>query len=172
MVKNTNKNNKNLFFLQSIKKSEVKELINDLSKDYEDNLDFLNEFNFYSNSKGKTFISKINLANINIERINAIGIYFGTFHDEKRFRLSIEGSRLINPKNNFIKITKEQLKNYLAAENLFIDEIETIKESGTCPFLIVKHENEKLGCVSIKKQNNLLLNYVPKSRKLDFNKVF
>jgi len=174
MIKNNNKNNNNnkTLFFQILKKSKVTDLINNLSDIYETKLENLSKYYFYSNSKGKTFISKIEISELNFNRINSIGLYFGTFHDEHRFRLSIEGSRLIKPKNNYIKISKKQLKNYLAAENLFITEIEELKESNKSSFLIVKYENENLGCVSIKKNDNLLLNYIPKARKLDFNKVF
>ena len=139
MIKNNNKNNNNnkTLFFQILKKSKVTDLINNLSDIYETKLENLSKYYFYSNSKGKTFISKIEISELNFNRINSIGLYFGTFHDEHRFRLSIEGSRLIKPKNNYIKISKKQLKNYLAAENLFITEIEELKESNKSSFLIV-----------------------------------
>ena len=90
-------------------------------------------------------------------------------HDNERLRLSLEGSQLIKPKNNYIKIDQRTLKSYLAGENLFINEINEVNNNSS-PFLIVIYENTNLGCVNIK--NDKILNYMPKSRRLCFNKVF
>ncbi|NCC70890.1 hypothetical protein EOM09_04875 [bacterium] len=105
----------------------------------------------------------------NIKRINGLGIYFGTFHDELRFRLSIEGSQLLNVEKNYISIGDRAFKSYVAGENLFLNEIDEIVDNGA-NFLVVKYDNENIACVS--RKNDEFLNYVSKSRKLDFNKVF
>lgn len=153
-----------------LKSAEVKELISKLEEWYKCDTSFLNNYYFYIASKDKIYISTINLEKIKINRIQGIGIYFGTMHDNKRFRLSIEGSQLIKPQINYVKINKETCKSYLSAENLFKEETEEINWQNNCPFLIIKYDKYNLGCVSIK--GDELLTYMPKSRKLDFNKVF
>jgi len=149
----------------------ARELVDSLSKDYGCDLDFLKKYKFYITSKDKVLISKVDIEDLDLERVNSIGMYFGTYHDDKRFRLSLEGSKFVNPSKNFVKISDEKvLSGYLAAENLFVDEIEMINCDGSCPFLIVQYKEDNLGCVSHREKE--LLTYMPKSRKLDYNKVF
>lgn len=155
---------------QLLKKSQVNTLIDNLSNNYGYNLDFLKSYYFYVGGRGKIYISKIDTTNLKLDRINSSGIYFGTFHDEERFRLSVEGTQFVKPIKNYVKINYETLKSYLAAENLFKDEVLELNKEENSTFLIVIYENQNIGCVSLKE--NMLLNYISKSRKLDFNKVF
>jgi len=156
--------------MDKLKIKQKNDLINSLSNLYFCDLDFLKDYNFYKTNSEKVYISKINIDNLNITRFSSIGVYFGTFHDNFRFRLSIEGSKLINPSKNYIILKKTVLSSYLAAENLFKEDLEFINWENKCPFLIVKCDNKNLGSVSIK--DNVILNYIPKSRKLDYNKLF
>ena len=138
---------------------------------YGDDLEKLKNFYFYFNPRTeKIFVSKIDLEKISINKITGIGLYFGTFHSNDRFRLSIEGSKFVIPKKNFIEIDFEKLKSYLTGENLFQEEVKIENLEKNCPFYIVKYKNENIGCVSLKE--NIFLNYIPKSRRLDFNKLF
>lgn len=157
--------------MDKLNSKQKKELIEKLSFLYNSNIDFLKDYHFYlASKKNKIYISKIDIQNLNLTKISSIGLYFGAFHDDERFRLSIEGTKLIDPKRNYVILKKEALSSYLAAEDLFKEDLEYINWEDNCPFLIVKYENEKLGSVNIKE--NSILNYIPKSRKLDYNKVF
>lgn len=158
------------FNYTSIKKNEITELILKLSSFYGCNLEFLKEYYFYVNNKGKVHISKINVNELNLNRINSIGVYFGTYHDDNRFRLSLEGTKFIKPSKNYLILNQKSLNTYLSGENLFKEEVEKIDSSDNCPFLIVQYKNENLGCMNIK--DNMLLTYMSKTRKLDFNKLF
>lgn len=153
-----------------IKRSEVKSLIEKLSDFYGYDLEFLKSYNFYLRNNGKVYITRIDINSSNIDRINSFGLYFGTFHDEERFRLSFEGSRFIKPTKNYVKLNDVSFKSYITAENLFRDEVEEINWEDHCPFLIVIYNEENLGCVSPK--DKMFLNYLAKSRKLDHNRVF
>ena len=164
MVKSNN------FNFEVLRKSAVRELVNRLSDSYGCNLEELKSYVFYKNLRGKVYISKVDVRDMSIDRINGVGLYLGTFHDEYRFRLSIEGSNLVGATKNFVTINSDVLKSYLAAENLFADEVDELNNDGSASFLIVRYNGESLGCVSLKEK--MLLNYIPKSRKLDFNKVF
>lgn len=164
-------NNSNSFLPNKLSQRDKINLIEKLEFFYDSELSILKEYNFYYNENTKKIhISKINLSELEITRFSGVGIYFGVFHDSNRFRLSLEGSKFIKPKRNFIKINQESLNSYLAAENLFKDEVKEISWEDKCPFLIVIYENENLGSISVK--DDYLLNYLPKSRKLDFNKLF
>ena len=160
----------NTFSYELIRKSRVNFLIDSLSKSYDCDLEELRSYNFYTNPKGKIFISKFRVDELELERVNAVGLYFGTLHDNDRFRLSIEGSKFIKPKKNFIKLNSESLKFYISAENLRKDQFEEVNVDGTSPFIIVQFEEENMGCVSFK--GNEALTYVPKSRKLDLERLF
>lgn len=163
----------NSFFTDKLSSRDKLSLIKKLEDNYGDNLESLKEYNFYiNNNSKKVFISKITLGDFEITRFSGIGIYFGTFHDNNRFRLSLEGSKFINSKKNFIKINFNILKSYIAKENLFEDEVDEINidKENKSAFYIVIYDNENLGCVSFKK--GIFLNYIPKSRKLDYNKLF
>lgn len=154
-----------------MKKSEVRELIDKLAFFYDCDLNFLKSYKFYFNeSRGKVYISNANIENLNLRKISGKGLYFGTLHDNDRFRLSIEGSHFISPKKNFVKIDNEKLKSYLSGENLFKEEIIELNWQDKCPFLIVIYDGESLGCVNVK--GDELISYVPKSRRLSFNKLF
>lgn len=156
--------------MDKLKKSIVNNLIDNLSSFYDCDLEFLKGYNFYVRSRGKVYMTQFDINSLDIERINSFGLYFGTFHDDERFRLSIEGSKFVKPKKNFVEIDENTLKSYLAGENLFKDEVKNISWEDRCPFLIVICGDENLGCTNIK--DDMLLNYVSKGRKLDFNKVF
>lgn len=164
------KDKKPTSFLEKIPSKEKKAIFEEISTNYDSNIDYFKDKNLYKNQKGKVYLTHINIEELNIERINGFGIYFGTIHDSGRFRLSIEGTQLINVKQNYVVLKEEKFSNYLAAENLFPEDLEVINREENCPFLIVKFNNDNLGCVTIKEDN--VQNYIAKSRKLDYNKVF
>ena len=179
-----------IFKYTKLKSSEIKNLIEDLSFFYGDNLDFLKKYSFYKSGADKVQIFNGNLEDLDENRINSLGIYFGTFHNGDRFRLSIEGSKFVKPTQNYVKLNETSFKSYITAENLFKEEVEEISKTGDCPFLIVVYGDENLGSVSIKEtsqtsrvsegsgivlnknSSNEILTYMPKSRKLDYNRVF
>ncbi len=160
-----------MFNLIKLKNPQINEIVDKLSTNHNCNLEELKSYNFYLNEKnGKIHITKINVEEFENFKISGTGLYFGTIHDNDRFRLSIEGTQLISPKSNYIKINENTLKSYLAGENLFKHEITEINYENRCPFLIVIYDDENLGCINIK--DDMAFNYVPKSRRLSFNKVF
>jgi ribosome biogenesis protein Nip4 len=146
------------------------DLIKTLESDYGYDTNFLNEYIFYITSKDKIMLSKIDVDKLKLERVNSLGIYFGIYHSETKFRLSLEGSKMIKPTKNFIKIDDKAMKSYVTAENLFEDEVQQIKFSSSAPFKIVQYKKDNLGCMSHRDKE--FLTYLSKSRKLDFGKVF
>lgn len=155
---------------EKLKRATVRELIERLSFIYDCKTEHLLKYHFYTTNKDKVYISTVDVKNLDLKRINAIGMYFGTFHDNDRFRLSLEGSKLLKPKKNKIILNEKSFKSYIEGENLFRDEVEGLDLENNAPFLIVEYNGENLGSMSVK--DDILLTYLPKSRKLDYNKVF
>ncbi len=161
-----------------LKKEITNRLIDNLEKSYGVILDNLRDYFFYKHNTGKIYISKVYLSNlknldINNQKIMSIGIYFGTVLNEAlRFRLSIEGTQFVEPKFNFIELDFKILKKYLSAENLFSEEITLLNknEEVFSEFLVVKYKDKNIGVVSYKQ--GIYLTYMPKSRKIDFDKAF
>jgi ribosome biogenesis protein Nip4 len=147
-----------------------KDLISTLELDYGFDTSFLNAYIFYITSKDKIMLSKIDIDKLNLERVNSLGIYFGIYHSETKFRLSLEGSKMIKPTKNYIKIDEKAMKSYVTAENLFIDEVEQIEFKSSAPFKIVQYKEDNLGCMSHRDKE--FLTYLSKSRKLDHGKIF
>lgn len=156
--------------LHPLSSKEKKLLLERLEYWYQTDLSELKHYFFYVNSKGKVHISTVDMSSVDSPRINSCGMYFGTIHDDERFRLSIEGSRLVKPQRNVVVLNEASLKSYISGENLFKDEVESINWEDHCPFLIVQFNSENLGSVSVK--GDFLINYVSKGRKLDYNKLF
>lgn len=160
------------FSFKKLKSSEKKELLNKISNFYNEDIEELKQYNFYINNKGKINISNINIDELDIDlvRLNAVGLYFGTMHDGDRFRPSFEGSRIIKPTKNMLKLNEKSINSYITGENLFLDEIEKVNTDDKCPFYIIEYESNFLGSVSIK--DDFVINYISKGRKLDYNKMF
>ncbi len=157
-------------FIKQFNSKENKELLKDISLSYDIDTSSLEKYNFYMNKKNKIHVSTIDLSRESLQRVNALGIYIGSMLDSGKFRPSLEGIRLINPRTNVITISEKILASFLAGENLFKDEIESINENNNTPFLGVKFKEDFIGIVGV--QEREYTNYLSKSRKMDFNKVF
>ena len=91
-------------------------------------------------------------------RINSLGLYIAEVKNEQ-LRLSIEGSQLIGPTatKNVCELDREQLKEWFQGHDLKI-------EGEYSGFVILKYENDYVG--SGKYKDKLILNFVPKARRL------
>ncbi len=90
--------------------------------------------------------------------VNSIGLYFGRIiHNE--FKLTIEGTQLLGKyaKKNVIELTDKEVMDWMHGFN--ID-----KESSHEGFVIIKHNDDFLGCG--KHKNNKIFNLVPKERRI------
>jgi ribosome biogenesis protein Nip4 len=163
--------NKHIPLFSPLTKKELHIIRETIENGFGDDFTKFNQYSFYKTQRDKVYMTTFSLEENRFKNINSIGIYFGTFHDSERFRLSIEASQYINPIKNYIVLKDHKaLQSYLAAENIFEEDIKEKNITNTTPFIIVQYENENLGCVS--KKEGYYLSYIPKSRKLDFNKVF
>lgn len=145
-------------------------LIETISNIYEVNLDHLLDYYFYINNKGKVYISKIDVDSLKIKRVNGVGLYFGTINDNGIFRPSIEGSDIIKPNSNYAILKEERINSYLAGESLFLEDVELFKGDVNCVYYILVWNDYYLGAISLGDKE--IFNYVPKSRRVVFNKMF
>ncbi len=158
-----------MFTHKILSKKDKENLLNYVKDNYGCNIDKIIDYNFYLNeNNNKVYICNFKVENLNLKNIINIGLYFGKFHDNNRFRLSFEATRNLNIEKNYIML--KQSDNFLNKENLFKEEIESINSDGKCPFLVVKFENENWGCVS--KKDKYFVSYLPKSRKISHKKMF
>jgi NOL1/NOP2/fmu family ribosome biogenesis protein len=143
---------------------------------YKTNLDNLREYFFYIYKSGRIYIGEIDIYNtlikeLKLNKIISTGIYFGreVGTEKVKFRLSLEGSKLVNPKDNFLILNYTNLKKYLSKENMFENEIEELHCENLRDFIIVKYKNFNLGTMS--KQESHFLNYLSKGRKIECGKL-
>jgi len=144
--------------LKILNSKETKRILKLLQQQFgfEEKLDFV----FLVNNKDRVYVVNRDIEKVELEklRINALGLYFGTFINGE-LRLSIEGSQLIGSKakKNILDIDDKEFEMWLKGEDFEVSN----KLKG---FVIVKHKNDFVGCGKIK--DGTLLNYVPKARRL------
>jgi len=103
-------------------------------------------------------------------RIEIIGVYFGEL-SENNIRLSIEGSQMIGPlaEKNVVEVDKDQMKSWLKGNDL--ENLDGLKDANAksinedC-FVILKCEDDFIGCGRYKRDDKKILCYVPKNRRI------
>ncbi|NQU97984.1 hypothetical protein HQ533_00815 [Candidatus Woesearchaeota archaeon] len=144
--------------LKILNSKEVKKILKVLKEQF--GFDEKLAYVFLRNKKDRLYVINRDVEKIELEklRIDSIGMYFATIMPEG-IRLSIEGSQVIGPKakKNILEIDNEQFDKWLKGEDF---EVKTKFKD----FVLVKHKEDFLGCGKVK--NNVLLNYVPKARRL------
>ena len=117
------------------------------------------EYSYLIRKDGDIFLVDRGVGEIDLQklRINSIGIYVGELRNDE-LRMSIEGAQIIGPQatKNVVKITREQLSQWLKGEDLEVD-----SENG---FVILKCQKDFVGCG--KASNGRILNFVPKARRV------
>ena len=142
--------------LKILNSKEIKSLLAQIEEQFEAKLDknyvFLN-----NNDRIYIVTKKISKIDFSKLRMNSLGMYIGTI-EKDGFRPSIEGSQLIGKtaKKNIVKVNPI---NWLQGKQIDIEHANS--------YVLIKYENDFLGSGKIK--NNILLNYVPKERRLNLN---
>src|SRR3989344_2674618 len=116
------------------------------------------DYNFFINEKKRIFIFNKNLEiNFSKIRINSLGLYFANIESE--LRLSIEGSQIIGPysKKNVLELNEKDLESWI-----YGNDIETSKVFQG--FVIIQNNKDFYGTGKYK--NGIILNHVPKERRL------
>ena len=145
--------------LKVLERKDKKKFLELLKKQFafDKKLDYI----FLINNKNKIFIVNKELVNIDLNklRINSIGLYIAEFRNDE-VRLSIEGSQFIGPntKKNVLELDDKEARDWLKGNDLE-------KETNLKGFVIIKNNNDFLGCGKVKE--NGILNFVPKTRRLN-----
>ena len=134
---------------------ETREVIGILNEHFGSN--FSTDCILLENNKRRMFLLNRDYGKIDEKklRINNMGLYFCT-RERDGFRLSLEGSQLINPKKNFYLVTKEQAVKWISGESIKTDQTDL---EG---YVIVKYNGDIIGCGKFKQGE--ILNAVPKER--------
>lgn len=137
----------------------VKEILRMIKEQWDASVDFGDKA-FLEGKDNDIFIVNRDISKIDISklRVNSMGLYIGQKMVDG-LRLSIEGSQIVGPKakKNILEVDEKQAREWLKGYELDING----KISG---YVIVKHENDFLGCGKVKDKK--ILNYVPKNRRL------
>ena len=146
--------------LRVLKSREIKKLKKTLSKQY--SFEFTQGYIFMITKKNKVYIlnNDAKVLDINILRIDHAGMYLGELREDG-MRLSIDGSQLVGTtaKKQILNVTDEQAKNWLAGENLELENPEV-----TDGYVILKNNQDFIGCGKLSR--NILYNFVPKARRV------
>lgn len=114
----------------------------------------------FSQNKERISMVSRDLDKIQFERlrINSLGLYIAELKNGQ-LRLGMEGAQLVGPvaKKNVCEISTDQLKAWLQGHDLSV-------EGDFSGFVILKHNDDYVG--SGKFKEGLILNYVPKARRL------
>jgi len=145
--------------LRVLERKDRKRFLEILKKQFgfKDKLDYV----FLINNKNKVFIVNKEIAYIELSkiRINSIGLYIAEFRNNE-VRPSIDGSQIIGPKakKNIVELNEKEARSWLKGNDLE-------KEVGAEGFVILKHDKDYLGSGKVKE--NRILNFVPKTRRLN-----
>jgi len=114
------------------------------------------EYVFMRNQKGKIYIANKSVFDIDLPRIDSIGMYFAEAKDG--LRLSIEGSQLVGPhaKKNVVDLSDDEVGIWLRGEDLSRTEGQG--------FVIMRNGYDFFGCG--KATTEKILNYYPKIRRI------
>ncbi len=150
---------KNLTIFNSKQLKQIKQL---LKSQFDAVFDF-SQYATLISPKNKIYIANKDIfTKIDLEKlkINSIGMYFAHIKNNE-LRLSLDGSQLVGPiaKKNIIEIDDKELKQWIQG----IDLDKNISSADN-NFIIIKHNNDYIGCGKI--MQNKILNFVPKTRRI------
>lgn len=118
-----------------------------------------------SEKKERIYIFTRDLEKVDLSRlrVDTMGLYFGTFFEEK-LRLTIEGTQLLGPEctKNIVTLNKKEMQAWLQGEKLLLSQLETRPEVEERAFVIMRHGEDYLACGKV--GGDLILNYIPKTR--------
>lgn len=142
--------------LKFLNKKETRQILNNIKDHY--GTTFKENYIFLKNNQEKIYIINKYFAKLDTKhiRLNNIGLYVAKI-EKAGIRLTIEGSQLVKPIKNTIKITKQQQKKWLNGQELDID-----KKLDT--YLVVKSGKDFIG--TGKARDGKLLNFIPKRRRI------
>jgi len=155
---------KGLRFLEREEISKILQIIeNRFGAELEDLMD---NYLFLKDEKGKIWICNKEIMNVELQglRVQKVGLYFGFFESEKKFRLSIEGTQIIGKlaTRNVVELSSEEAEIWMRGLDLEKKLPESSNVSNGA--VILKHGNDFLGC-GIYREGKVM-NMIPKERRI------
>jgi len=148
--------------MQNIKilnKKEIKKVYELIKEQWNAKVDL--DYVFLQTEKGKIYLVNEDISKIDFSklRINSIGMYFAEIKNGE-IRLSIEGSQLTGKKSEkkVLELNEKEMKEWMQGNDLK-------KEGNFSGFLIIKYDDDFLGCGKLK--NGKLLNFIGKARRVN-----
>ena len=143
--------------LQIMKNKQIREIFKKIEDQF--SCGIKGEYLFFISNKNKVYVISQDYRDHDFSklRVNNKGSYFGAIEDDSSFRLSIEGSELLdNPQKNVLELDDEEFQAYMAGENLRLNN----EGKG---IQVIKYKNHFVGTGKL--SNNTLFNFIPKSRR-------
>lgn len=151
--------------LKILNKKQIKEIYSALEKQFGFSSEL--DYAFMINEKNRVYIINKKFGEIDTAylRVDTLGLYFGEFRNNT-LRASIEGSQLIWPlcKKNIVEISEGLMKLWIRGYDIEVNEKEMHDKNVEDGFVLVKHENDFLGCGNLKQGK--IMNYIPKIRRI------
>jgi NOL1/NOP2/fmu family ribosome biogenesis protein len=146
-------------YVTPLNTKKIKELSSKLTERF--GVTFSKDYLWYVHTKKKDIYllsKKAKEISLDSLRVNNLGLYVANLDNHDIIRLSIEGSQLLGPKatKSVIELDKNQLRTWLRGEDMPYE-----YENG---YVIIKSGKDFCGCGRIK--DNILLNFVPKGRRI------
>jgi NOL1/NOP2/fmu family ribosome biogenesis protein len=142
---------------------EKKRVLQQIEKQWGCDGEHIAGFVFLLTGKQDLYLATRDIFDIDMKklRINSMGLYFADLR-ESIPRLSIEGSQHIGPfaKKNIIELDQKEAIAWLKGSDV------EHKQGDWSDYVIIKHESDFLGCGKYKPEEQRILNFVPKARRL------
>lgn len=145
--------------MKYLRSKEKKQFCNAIEKQWGDCPEEIKEGVLIRTGKERIYIVNKDIERIDFEKIKIShqGVYIA--EDKNELRLSMEGSQIVGPNatKNVLNLNKAQREQWFRGQDI---ELEGSSEG----YLIVKYEEDYMG--SAKHKENVLMNFVPKNRRL------
>ena len=141
--------------LKVLKSKEVKGILKFLKETF--GVEFSKDYVFFKSNKDKIYILNRDVVDVDLGslRVDTLGFYFCN-EEKDGFRLSFDGSMMVDAKKNVLKLNDQDRVEWMAGEDIPVE-----TENG---YYIIKNNEDFYGCGKVKEGK--LLNYVPKSRRV------
>ncbi len=145
--------------LNILNKKEIKKILELIEEQF--GCVFESDYVFLMNNENKIFVANKELFDVDFEklRVNSLGLYFGEANNGE-LRLTIEGSQIIGPHatKGVVELDDSEAREWLKGSDLE-------KQTDEKGFVIITNGKDFLGSGKVK--DGRILNYVPKTRRLN-----
>ncbi|MAF34983.1 hypothetical protein CMO91_04005 [Candidatus Woesearchaeota archaeon] len=144
--------------INPLNRKQAKPILQQIEEHYGAKLDWMDRYALILTDRHKLYLINRDIEKVELEKLNvsSVGLYVAEIG--KGVRLSIEGAQMVakTATQNILELDEDQARAWLRGEDVPLQ--------GTAGFVLIKHNQDILGCGNLKE--GLLLNYVPKNRRI------